>query len=665
MQDDLLKVTPIEGRGHRKVVSMAPSTRELNSKRNSVARSSFIAADSPITGHTRAPSALGTQISISPLKLRLSISRKKTIRNSRMKTIFERPKICHNKYWVVSLAFSTICITLISVFGILNADFKGLLYPYDYDGNQCGVTDGFSNMINLYHFNLSTYTSYTECVKDCPIDTSILCRYNVTPSWNSTVLAQQFAQEECVYAIPSMSVMYQCVPQISTAGFNPLDAMKVINTINSANRPSQIVNEIFNGATIIIGVTILSVILATIWFLLLIKIGHSLILASVFVIMTSLLGVTGYLLYAYLTYKLKGVTTGVGIAVIDANLYNQNNLLYATIGLGVLILLVLYFLFYFWKSIQISRKIVIESGKALSKIKFVVLFSFIESVIVLVITATTAIVVVSLYVSVPSATTPTFLVDSFEFFVILFMILILIWYVWVLCVMYTVGITTISSAVGKSYWQKMTGTNISLYNMFIHTVRYQLGSIAKGIIAIPINELVKLIEFAIRPNFGKAELAEAAEKETKVDGFFEQIGRLMKGINPDAFIEMALHGGSFVEAGVIARALLRGNTKSVSAIGTISRYVLWLGVLAVLSADFVLAAVLMDETGITLISNQIIPMVIILGFSLITTYVILGNFGIAVSTILYCYCEDLELNDGSAESPYQMSDSLKHLLHLI
>ncbi|KAJ3322702.1 hypothetical protein HDV06_002753 [Boothiomyces sp. JEL0866] len=97
--------------------------------------------------------------------------------------------------------------------------------------------------------------------------------------------------------------------------------------------------------------------------------------------------------------------------------------------------------------------------------------------------------------------------------------------------------------------------------MFLHTTVYHLGSIAKGVIAIPVNEVVKLIEFAIRPSFGKAELAEAAEKETKIDNFFEQIGRLMKGINPDAFIEMALHGGSFVEAGCIAHALLHGNTK--------------------------------------------------------------------------------------------------------
>ncbi|KAJ3273774.1 hypothetical protein HDV01_003901 [Terramyces sp. JEL0728] len=648
MQDDSLKLSPLNGRGHRKVVSMAPSARELNSKRTSMVGRMSISAESPTAGHQRSPSALGTQVSISPLKVRVSISRKKSVRSSRIRTIFKQERICHHKNWVVAIVISTICMCLVSWFGVVTADFKGLLFPWDHDGNQCGVTPTYADMINLYHFDLNSYSTYTKCITTCPTDTTVICKYNIQPSSNSTILNQQISQGKCANAVASMSVMYQCVPQITVANLNPLDAMKVINTINSSNKTSQIVNEIFNGTTVIVGI------------------GHRLILASAAIIMASLLSVTGYLLYAYLSYKWNGVATNVGIAVIDANLYNENNLLYATIGLAVLILLVVYFLFSFRKSIQIARKIVIESGKALSNIRFVVLFSFVESLIVLAFTATVGAIVTSLYVAKPSANMPAFFIASFDTFKIFFMVLLLLWYLWITGVLYKVGISTICSAVGNFYWQRQdTRKKIFLHNMLLHSLSFHLGSIAKGVVAIPINEVVKLIEFVIRPSFGKAELAEAAEKETKIDNLYKQIGRLMKGINSGAFIEIALHGGSFVEAGCIADALLHGNTKSVSAIGTISRYVLWLGVFAVLSADFVLAAVLMNETGITLISNQIVPMVIILGFSLITTYVILGNFGIAVSTILYCYCEDLELNDGSPESPYQMSDSLQQLLKLV
>jgi len=47
----------------------------------------------------------------------------------------------------------------------------------------------------------------------------------------------------------------------------------------------------------------------------------------------------------------------------------------------------------------------------------------------------------------------------------------------------------------------------------------------------------------------------------------------------------------------------------------------------------------------------------ILAYAIATAF--MSVYEMAVDTMLLCFCEDTERNDGSAEKPYYMSDSLK------
>jgi hypothetical protein len=72
-----------------------------------------------------------------------------------------------------------------------------------------------------------------------------------------------------------------------------------------------------------------------------------------------------------------------------------------------------------------------------------------------------------------------------------------------------------------------------------------------------------------------------------------------------------------------------------------------------------------------LLLNELIPITIdsqaagILSIgvlSFVVSFSFLGNFSVAVETIIYCHFEDLDKNDGSKERPYKMSASLRNIL---
>lgn len=52
--------------------------------------------------------------------------------------------------------------------------------------------------------------------------------------------------------------------------------------------------------------------------------------------------------------------------------------------------------------------------------------------------------------------------------------------------------------------------------------------------------------------------------------------------------------------------------------------------------------------------------------TLIIAYAVSGSFmsvyDLSIDTILLCFCEDLRVNDGSAEKPYFMSDELQSVV---
>jgi len=66
----------------------------------------------------------------------------------------------------------------------------------------------------------------------------------------------------------------------------------------------------------------------------------------------------------------------------------------------------------------------------------------------------------------------------------------------------------------------------------------------------------------------------------------------------------------------------------------------------------------------TSLRYDVVPTIIMVVFAYAVSVLFFDVYDMAIDTIFLCFLEDLEMNDGSAEKPYYMSDSLKKILHL-
>lgn len=61
---------------------------------------------------------------------------------------------------------------------------------------------------------------------------------------------------------------------------------------------------------------------------------------------------------------------------------------------------------------------------------------------------------------------------------------------------------------------------------------------------------------------------------------------------------------------------------------------------------------------------DVVPTIAMVIFAYAVAVLFFDVYDMAIDTLFLCFLVDLKINDGSAEKPYYMSDSLKELLHL-
>ncbi|KAJ7334392.1 hypothetical protein OS493_014703 [Desmophyllum pertusum] len=66
----------------------------------------------------------------------------------------------------------------------------------------------------------------------------------------------------------------------------------------------------------------------------------------------------------------------------------------------------------------------------------------------------------------------------------------------------------------------------------------------------------------------------------------------------------------------------------------------------------------------TTLQYDVVPTIVMVVFAYAVSILFFDVYDMAIDTVFHCFLEDLKINDGSAEKPYFMSDSLKKLLML-
>ncbi|KAK9804431.1 hypothetical protein WJX72_012270 [[Myrmecia] bisecta] len=135
-------------------------------------------------------------------------------------------------------------------------------------------------------------------------------------------------------------------------------------------------------------------------------------------------------------------------------------------------------------------------------------------------------------------------------------------------------------------------------------------------------------------------------------------------LNGDAYVQIALHGTSLLESATSAAHLLKRQRKRVEGCAGAAAAVIFPGkvftvVLSMLVAYW-LATYIAGYFTTVITPVGIVAMAGIASAAISTAYCIVHDQ--AVETMLQCFCEDCERNDGSAMHPYYMPTTFKNII---
>jgi hypothetical protein len=139
---------------------------------------------------------------------------------------------------------------------------------------------------------------------------------------------------------------------------------------------------------------------------------------------------------------------------------------------------------------------------------------------------------------------------------------------------------------------------------------------------------------------------------------------LMKFINKNAYIYIAITGKAFFDAAGSATALLLKNAAKTVAVNYVSTVVLFFTKLTIVGLNSAMAYF------IILNSPQYFPDLnyptLTVGLLALESYLIacvfFGNYDITIDTLFISLLEDLDKNDGSPERPYMMTADMKKIM---
>jgi solute carrier family 44 protein 1 (choline transporter-like protein) len=186
-------------------------------------------------------------------------------------------------------------------------------------------------------------------------------------------------------------------------------------------------------------------------------------------------------------------------------------------------------------------------------------------------------------------------------------------------------------------------------------VRYHLGSVALGSFLIAVVQFARVVlkcaEKYLHSHRGKC--VDCALKCCQCCLYcFEKI---LKYMSRNAYIEIAMYGYSFCQAGRQAFKLLVSNVLRVTAINSVGDFVLFLGKVLVVAATVLIGVkMLQHKEGL---QHMWVPLTLAGLFAYFVSHCFMTVYEMAIDTIFLCFCEDCEQNDGITK-PYYMSRGL-------
>ncbi|XP_040607502.1 choline transporter-like protein 5 isoform X3 [Mesocricetus auratus] len=256
-------------------------------------------------------------------------------------------------------------------------------------------------------------------------------------------------------------------------------------------------------------------------------------------------------------------------------------------------------------------------------------------------------------------------------YIIVFQIYNLFAFLWLVNFVIALGQCTLAGAFASYYWAMRKPEDIPRYPLFLafgRAVRYHTGSLAFGSLILASVQMFKVIIEYLDSRLKKAQNSVARFLQCCLRCCFWCLEKMVKFLNRNAYIMIALYGKNFCASTRDAFYLLMRNILKVAVTDEVTHFILLLGKILVSGIVGVLAFLLFTERlqeiveGPTTLNYYWVPFLTLVLGSYLIAHGFFSVYSMCVETIFICFCEDLERNDGSAEKPYFVTPSLHRIL---
>jgi len=221
------------------------------------------------------------------------------------------------------------------------------------------------------------------------------------------------------------------------------------------------------------------------------------------------------------------------------------------------------------------------------------------------------------------------------------------------------GQCVIAGAIATYYWTRGEGDEASpVLNSIYRTARYHTGSMALGSFIVAVLEFFRSIMVYVE-NKCKQLTEDNETAGAMVKGCFcciqcclACVEWLLKFINRQAYIVIAVDGSSYCTAVSRAVSLMLSNVLTLATVNTVGDCILFLGKVAISFGSALVTYLYLDQDTYSFGEKSISSPLLVVLMAFISSYAVAGAFmsvtEMAVDTVLLSYCIDCDENNGRA-----------------
>ncbi|VFQ91854.1 unnamed protein product [Cuscuta campestris] len=223
--------------------------------------------------------------------------------------------------------------------------------------------------------------------------------------------------------------------------------------------------------------------------------------------------------------------------------------------------------------------------------------------------------------------------------------------------------TIVAGSIASYYWARGEGESsveipfLPVFASMKRLIRYNLGSVAIGSLAVSFIEPIRSILGALRRRLkGSDSAPESFIGRTAFhvsQGCLRCVSWTIKSVNRNAYIMIAITGKSFFKASEMATELIISNILRIGKVNVIGDIILFLGKLLVSLASALFAFLMLDahkyKSTSEKISSPLFPVLVCWGIGYVVATLFFSVVEMSIDTIILSFCQDSEEHQGNAQ----------------